>query len=433
MRIGFFSDFYLPRADGIAFSIESFRVELEAMGHEVFVITARPNLRFKEPSKRIIRFPAVKGLFFDDYMTSIFFPPQAERRLEKLDLDIIHYHTPGQIGLLGAFFALRHDIPLVTTYHTDLYEYVKHYPNVLPGTLALSMLVPAITGGGMSDFRTGLSSIKPERSIDKWNQKLVERGVTMIHNHCDLVIAPSSKIEKQLKGWKTTSRIAILPTGVDKITTTEKEVDARSKQYDLKPDDHVILFVGRMGNEKNVSLLITAFDIIARRDERAKLVLVGVGEDLDTFVKQGAASPFASRIIFTGYIDRSKLGAMYALTTVFAFPSVADTQALVVNEAARAGLPIVMIDQAISQVFVNGKNGLFARNSARDLAHQILALLKDPAKLRRMGDRSVEFASELSVHAQSEKLITLYDETLARHVSKPRQRLPFLGRSNPSN
>ncbi len=431
MRIGFFSDNYLPRADGIAFSIESFRTELEAMGHEVYVITARPNLRFKEPSKRIIRFPAVKGLFFDDYLTSIFFPPQAERKLEKLKLDIIHYHTPGQLGLLGAFFALRHDIPLVTTYHTDLFEYVKHYPAVLPGTIALSMLVPAITGGGMDEFRTGLSSIKPESSIDKWNQKIVARSVTMIHNHCDVVISPSKKIKQQLTGWKTKTKIVVLPTGVDKITTTEENITKRRQQYGITIDDHVVLFVGRMGTEKNVGLLISSFDIIAQRDEHAKLILVGIGEDIDDFVRQGAASPYADRIIFTGFIDHLALGAIYALATVFAFPSLSETQGLVLNEAARAGLPIVMIDRDVTEVVRNGKNGIFARNSARGLANQILEVLGDPARRQRMGQQSIKLADGYGVKNQAEQLIALYEDTVKHHKPRPRQRLPLLGIKNP--
>jgi glycosyltransferase involved in cell wall biosynthesis len=254
MRIGFFSDRYLPLTDGIAYSIESFRVELEALGHEVYIFAPKPNLRYKEPSPHIIRFPAVKGLFWEDYMSSFFFPPQVIKQVEKLNLDIIHFHTPGQLGMFGAYFALRHNIPLVTTYHTDLYEYVKHYPAVLPGTIALSMLAPVITGGGMDEYRTALSSIKPQRSVDDWNQKIVERGVTLIHNHCDLVIAPSVKMERQLKGWKTIPPIAILPTGVDEITTNSAKIDEVRAQFGLSTHDQIILFVGRIGTEKNISL-----------------------------------------------------------------------------------------------------------------------------------------------------------------------------------
>jgi 1,2-diacylglycerol 3-alpha-glucosyltransferase len=421
MKIGFFSDRYLPLTDGIAYSIESFRTELEAMGHEVYIFAPKPNLRYKEPSKHIIRFPAVKGLFWEDYMSSFFFPPQAVKQVEKLKLDIVHFHTPGQLGMFGAYFALRHNIPLVTTYHTDLYEYVKHYPAVLPGTIALSMLAPVITGGGMDEYRTAMSSIKPERSIDNWNQKIVERGVTLIHNHCDLVIAPSAKMERQLKSWKTTSPIAILPTGVDEITTTSAKIDEVRAQYDLSVHDQVILFVGRIGTEKNISLLIKSFNTVAKKNSAAKLVLVGSGDDLDVFQAQAAKSRFADRILFTGRLDRPELGAIYRIAAVFAFPSLGDTQGLVIPEAALAEVPVVMVDPAITEVVKDGVSGYFAKKTAKDLAAKILAVLNNEAKRRQMGRASRKLALEYGASQQAAKLLRLYQTTIEQHSAKEPQ------------
>lgn len=415
MKIGFFSDRYLPLTDGIAFSTEDFRIELEKLGHEVYVFAPRADRKFKDPSKRIVRFPAVKGLFFDDYLTSFFFPPQVMKQIEKLDLDIVHYHTPGQIGLFGAYYALKNNIPLVTTYHTDLYEYVKHYPSVLPGTIALSMLAPVITGGGMSEYRNSLSSIKPERSVDKWNQKIVERGVTMIHNHCDLVISPSHKIERQLKSWKTEAPIAVLPTGVDKITTNSKEMQHIRTLHQIDQDDLVILSVGRIGTEKNLGLLIKAFDAIGKKEPKAKLIFVGKGEDMDDFRAQANRSPYADRITFTGRVDRKELGAFYAIASVFAFPSTADTQGLVLNEAALAGLPLVMVDHDVSEVLKAGQNGFFAKKNPKDLAAKILQLLGNEALRTRMGKRSIELGKSYTPGHQATKLLRLYEETIERH------------------
>ncbi len=424
MRIGFFSDRYLPLTDGITFSIEGFRLELEKLGHEVYVFAPGPGLRYKEPSKRIVRFPAVKGLFFDDYLTSLFFPPQVIKRIEKLDLDIIHYHTPGQIGLLGAYFALRHNIPLVTTYHTDLYEYVRHYPSVLPGVIALSMLTPVITGGGMSEYRDSLSSIKPERSIDKWNQKIVERGVTMIHNHCDLVITPSHKMEQQLRSWHTQSRIATLPTGVDKITTTEREITNIRRQYGFGPDDQIVLFVGRIGTEKNIGLLIRAFDLVAQQHPKAKLLLVGTGEDIDDFREQAAATSCPDRIIFAGQMPHEQLGAFYGLADIFAFPSLADTQGMVINEAAQAGVPVVMVDRDITEVVKDRQNGFFARGTAKDLGAKISQLLDKPALRQRMGAQGRELAADFTASKQTLKLLRLYEETIEHHHEAVAQTQP---------
>ena len=130
MRVGFFTDYYLPVRTGVSISVDTFRRQLEALGHEVFVFAPSDGLLVREEDDHIIRFPAIKGLFVENYMTSVFFPPQQVKRIEKLDLDIIHFHTPSQIGLLGVHVALKNDIRLVSTYHTDLHQYVTTYPTI---------------------------------------------------------------------------------------------------------------------------------------------------------------------------------------------------------------------------------------------------------------------------------------------------------------
>jgi 1,2-diacylglycerol 3-alpha-glucosyltransferase len=413
MKIGLFSDSYLPSLDGISNSIETFRLELEKRGHQVTVFAPAPGMRYKERSADIIRFPAVKGLFFDDYLTSMFFPPQALQRIKRQKLDVIHYHTPSQVGLLGAYFALRNNVPLISTYHTDLYEYVSHYPAVLPGTIALSLLAPLITRGGLSDFRRAISSIKPERNIDAWNKKIVVRGVTMLHNNCDYVIAPSRKIEHQLRSWQTTAPIRILPTGVDNITTNSRAVAAFRSRFDLEPSDEVILFVGRLGSEKNIDLLLQAFKQVLAERPQAKLVLVGKHDYATTLQKQATKLGVGGRTVFTGYIEHSRLGAAYAAASVFAFPSRTDTQGLVIHEAASAGLPIVMIDKEITEVVRNGVNGYFARNTAKDLAKKITAILSNEVLRLSMGAASIELASHYSAAHQAELLEHLYENVIA--------------------
>ena len=422
MRIGMFTDRYLPLIDGVTYSVENFRVELEKMGHEVFIFAPKPGFRYKETASNVFRFPSVKGLFFDDYLTTFFFPPQVSRRIDKLKLDVVHFHTPGQVGLFGAYYALHNDIPLVTTYHTDLYEYAKHYPSVLPGSIALSLLSPFITGSGLEGFRAGIASIRPERSIVKWNQKIIERGLTMMHNHCDLVIAPSRKIELKLKRWKTTAPIAVLPTGIDELKKTAVGRKKLAAKFGLVPSDEIILFVGRMGMEKNISLLIEAFPTIVKKRGHAKLVLVGAGEDVEMFKEQAANTGYSERVTFTGPVSRDQLGNMYVLADVFVFPSVADTQGLVLNEAAQAGLPIILVDKDVTEVVKNGQNGLIAKNKPRDLAAKILLILEDNKKAAAMGKQSKLLAESFGSGLQASKLLRLYEKAIANHAAKkPRQ------------
>jgi len=429
VRIGFFSDRYLPFTDGIACSMEDARRELEARGHEVYIFAPSPNRRYRETSPRITRFPAVKGLFFDDYRCSLFYPPRARRQADKLDLDLIHFHTPGQVGMFGAYYARRNGIPLVTTYHTDLYEYVTHYPSVLPGVVALSILAPFVTGVGDGQRRTSLSCVRPGRTVDRWNQRVVERCMTLLHNHCDLVITPSVKMETQLRGWRTTSRIATLPSGVDEIPTTEAAVRAARREFGIAEDEQVVLYVGRIGSEKNLGLLIDAFGHVAPRCPRARLLLIGPGDEDGRFRAQAAAGPYAGRITFTGRMPRESLGAFYALAEVFAFPSMCDTQALVVNEAAWAATPLVLADRNISQIFQDGVSGLSASATAADFGDKISLLLEQPRLAAEMGRAARELAAQLTVRSQAAKLARLYEETLIRHHAPslpPLPRMPEL-------
>lgn len=419
MKIGFFTDFYLPQANGVATSVETFRVELEKLGHEVYVFAPSPGFRHRDASPRIIRFPAVKGLFYEEYLTSLFFPPQAISKIDKLGLDIVHYHTPSQIGLLGAYYAMRKDVPLVTTYHTDLYEYVKHYPAVLPGIMAISLSIPFITGGGLSEYRSALSSVRPERNVHRWNQKIIVHAITQVHNNCDAVITPSIKIQNVLKLWRTKSRIQVIPTGSDALNTTKDAVARARKHYHINDNDQVILSVGRISQEKNPELLIKAFDQIATKHSHAKLMMVGEGLELDKLRDQVSLGRYAKRIIFTGRIAHQDMGAIYALAHIFAFPSLTDTQGLVLNEAAHAGLPIVMIDAQINNVFVDGENGLIARAIPRDFAAKITQILADTTIHHQMSLRSRELAKSCSAGNQAQLMSNLYGEVISSH--KPRK------------
>jgi 1,2-diacylglycerol 3-alpha-glucosyltransferase len=295
--------------------------------------------------------------------------------------------------------------------------------------MILSLLAPVITRGKMEEFRQAFSSIKPERSLDIWHQKMLVRGITLAHNHCDLVITPSQKFQKQLKSWKTRAKITTLPTGVDKITSKPKDIETIKTKYGFRPSDKIILLVCRIGTEKNISLLIKAFDAIGAKVPNAKLVIIGPGDDLNLFKTEAAATKFPDRIIFTGYIPYQELGAFYDTASLFAFPSLADTQGLAVNEAACAGLPVVMVDREISEVVVNNENGFYAKNSPRDFANKIIQILTNEPLHRRMSKRSVELAKEVSAAKQAKKLADLYAETLQNHPHQNNPETPISPKS----
>lgn len=432
MRIGLFSDTYRPTINGITYVVDTLKQELEAQGHEVYVFCPARSLR---PSKQtveldfeddhIVRFPSFSSGFFDDFDFTLFYPPRILRQIEEMDFDIIHIFTPSQVGLLGINAAVKHDTPLVVQHCTDLYEFSENYPQVLPGALALVGIVfPMSVKLAGRDIKEIIKLHRPRRRVTRWNQDIISRAITILYSKADAVIALSRKSYKQLRSWQGRDypyEITLLPNGVDAIAApSEQQLQDFRNQWGLAKKDEIYGFVGRLGEEKNLEVLIRAFDRIVRERPNAKLLFVGDFEYRKVLEKIAAQTKHPERIVFTGFMPREQLGVAYAALDVFVFPSLKDTQGWVLHEAAHAGLPIVLIDRELSEVMIDGENGYFARNNATDIARKVVDLLRSPAKRERFGMRSRELAKVYTQRKQTRKISQLYQKVIDCYETRDR-------------
>lgn len=424
MRIGLFTDTYRPSINGIVFVVESLKRELEALGHEVFVFcpakTISPNKDDDiSDNGHVIRFPSLKGAFFDDYDTSIFFPPWELAKIKKLDLDVIHIFTPSQIGLMGVRAAHKYDIPCVIQHCTDMYEFAEHYPAVLPGVLALGGIIfPLSVKLGGRDLREILKLYRPRMGVTKWNRDIIEKVITMLYSKADAVIALSRKSKEQLESWQNDDyayAIDLMPNGVNALPRpTAAQVSEFAKTWGINKSDEVFGFVGRLGEEKNLAILIKAFDRhIAKERPKSKLLFVGDFEYRKVLEEMAANTKYADRIVFTGALPRESLGVVYETLDVFCFPSLKDTQGWVLHEAAHARRPIVIIDQKVSEVVRDGESGVFVENTPKSMADGIISLLKSPKKRQEFGEVSKKLASGFTERRQVRKLAKLYERIIA--------------------
>lgn len=434
MKIGLFTDTYRPSINGIVFVVESLKRELEAIGHEVYVFcpaksihpAKQAELLHEDDNSHIVRFRSIKGAFFDDYDTSVFFPPIVQRQIANMNLDVVHIFTPSQIGLLGVSVAKKADIPLVIQHCTDLYEFVDHYPAVLPGALALAGIVfPLSVKLRGQDLLEVIKLYRPRGGVTKWNKDIIERMMTILHSKADAVIALSRKSQNQLESWQDDEYyydITLMPNGVNALPKPKKQdVEAFRARWGLAEDDEVFGFVGRLGEEKNLPILIQAFDrYIAAARPKSKLLFVGDFEYRKTLEEMAAATHYPDRIIFTGALPREELGVAYQVLSVFTFPSLKDTQGWVLHEAAHAGKPIVLIDTAVSEVVKDGVNGYFAENDPADLAQHVIKLLADPLMRQAFGEQSKQLARRFTERSQVRKLVKLYQNVIDNHPAARR-------------
>jgi len=431
MKIGLFTDTYRPSINGIVYVVESTKKHLEELGHEVYIFCPARSIR---PSKNaivfdeddhIVRFPSIKGAFYDDYDTSLFFPPRVLKQIRELELDVIHFFTPGQVGLMGVYAAFKSKTPLVAQHCTDLREYVEHYRDgmLLPGLLALLAILPFTVKVDGKDLREIMKLYRPRRGRVEWNIDIVERMVTLVYSKCDAVVALSRKSKAQLESWQKSDNyrytVTLKPDGVTPLReSTKAEQTAFREQFDIAADDQLVTFVGRLGAEKNLALLIPVIEQVHVAHPKARLLFVGDFEYRETLESLARESLCPERITFTGALPREDLGRVYDTSSVFAFPSLTDTQAWVLHEATHAGLPVVMIDPELSEVVFDDENGYIVPNDVSPFAEAVGHLLGDPKLHKRFSKKSRELASQFTEEGQVKKLEKLYETAIARHETK---------------
>ncbi|MDR1213893.1 MAG: glycosyltransferase [Propionibacteriaceae bacterium] len=424
MRVGLFTDSYRPASNGIVYTIDILRQRLTELGHEVFVFAPAASWRTGQTDDdHVIRFPAITGLGFSEAQLSLFFPPRLLRRIARLDLDLLTFLSPGQVGLMAAYVARKTDLPLVGQHTTDLYQYASSYRSLSLGSGLLNLMLPLAIRLSPAQRRRLIKTYLPQTGSKQRTRQAIAVYLTLLYAACDATIVLSQKSARQLaelaQRCQADLRLRVIPTGVDPLPrATPQAVRDFRAGLGLTDQDEVVTYVGRLAEEKNLDRLIEMAGPLVRRRPRAHLVLVGDFDYRAKLEALAARSPAARSIHFAGRLPRPLLSAAYQAADVFVFPSLTDTQGLVLNEAAHCGLPLVLIDTEVSACFEAGGNGLAARDQASDLARQTARLLADPALRAAMGQRSRQLAAACGELAQTAAMAELYQEMRLEGLSR---------------
>jgi 1,2-diacylglycerol 3-alpha-glucosyltransferase len=386
LRIGFFTDSYLPATHGVEVSIETFRTNLEKAGHKVFVYApAVPG--YTDTNRRVFRLKSVRVI--DNPEMRLAFPVVQDghlRELVRLKLDIVHVHTPFTVGLLGKYIATHQGIPILYTHHTHYPEYAKAY-------LKERVVLPHLA-----------------QSLSAW-----------FGNVSDTVIAPSPKIKAILRAYGVHKPIHVLPTGLRlrqfrRTPTCARKARALRAQLAIGPGAKVLLFVGRLGTEKNIEFLVRAFEALRTKRRDVHFVLVGDGPIRSRLQSLVTRLALNDAVVFAGPVAHGEIAAYYQAADLFVFSSLTDTQGIVVLEAIASGLPVVALrDEAFTLMVKNGRNGFLVRPTASptQFARRIAVLLQDQRTWRTFATTSTQIAREFSEEEQARKLVRLY-ETVRR-------------------
>lgn len=333
MKIGIFTDTYAPDINGVVSSIVTLQEALIEKGHEVFVITTKKGPLSLSYENQILRVPGIEIKRIYGYKFSTPIQIRAYSHIKAMDLDIIHVHTEFGVGVLGHVIGKLLKIPIVSTYHTT-YEDYTHYVNTF-------------------NFL----------AIEKLAKKTIVRLSRLFGSSSTIIIAPSAKTKTMLVNYGIKREIVVLPTGLDleKFSKAKMNLELVSKyieQGDLKPEDHVLVFVGRLAKEKSIQFIIEGIKDIALKDENIKLVIVGSGPIEESLKDLVNSLELSKHVVFLGKIPSESVPAVYHMADAFISASTTETQGLTYIEAMASGLPILArYDQVISELVIQGETG----------------------------------------------------------------------------
>lgn len=378
MRIGFFTDSYHPYTSGVVRSLEIFREELGRRGHEVYVFA--PNYPDCLPEEGVFRFFSVPAVTQKNFTLAVPLSPTLSRKIRDLKLDIVHVHSPFLLGSVGARWARRLGLPLVFTYHTRYEDYVHYFP-----------FFPQVS------------------------RPVVRYYVTDFSNRCGLVVAPSGSMAEKLRQDGVRTPVRIIPTGIRYEQLQGGEPGWLRRRYGIPDGVPVLLYVGRLAREKNLDVLLEAFQQVLRREPGCRLVLVGAGPAREELVRRAARLGVENHVVFTGVLSPPEVASCYQGADLFFFASRTETQGLVLAEAMAAGLPVVAVRAGgVVDVLQDGIQGFVGREDGRDLADKALLVLRDQGLRRQMEERARERAREFTAERCTDRLVEAYEDILAK-------------------
>ena len=213
-------------------------------------------------------------------------------------------------------------------------------------------------------------------------------------NNSDAVAPVSNAIKEEIEKLGINKNknipIRVIPMGVDtSLFAPDKKDEFLRKKYGV--NGRLLLFVGRLSEEKGVQYLIRAMPYILQESKDTKLLIVGDGEERDELEKLAKKlGLYNDKIIFTGSIPNNKLPKYYASADIFIGPSITakdgDREGLPVSfcEAMSSGcITVVTNIPGITDLIKDGKTGFIVKQrDSQDIAEKVIYILKNYDSLK---------------------------------------------------
>ncbi|MCD6414801.1 MAG: glycosyltransferase [Candidatus Diapherotrites archaeon] len=374
MKIAMFTETFLPQVNGVVTSISSFSEELTRQGHKVEIFAPAPGDKEFNGIK-VHRFRSLTFRPYPEFRAAL--PPVGiNKHIKGKGFDIIHTHGPFALGWAGWWIAMRNKLPLVSTFHTPISDYVEY--------------------------------LSKDKNVISLGKKLAWLYAARYYNRCTHMITPSEVIRKLVRSNGVRVPISIIPTGI-RLDDFEGMADSSYVREKFQIDGRFVFHAGRLSFEKNVDDIIRAMPLVLKKHPRLKLVIASKGPAMGQLKQLTKQLGLDKNVVFTGYVEQKDLIALYKEAELAVIASGAETQGLVITEAMACGTPVIGANALAIPEVINNQNGfLFELHKSKELAEKIIKLLSNDKLRKKLAKNARKTAERSTIEESTKKLVKLY-------------------------
>jgi glycosyltransferase involved in cell wall biosynthesis len=347
LKIGMFMDSWYPDINGVILVMENLMKNMQDYA-EITLVVPKTGSEDNDNNYfvnviRIDSIPLLKtgynlGMVDIEYL-------KYKKLFKKYDFDIIHIHSPFALGRLGIRVAKEKKIPVIATMHTRWeFEFKKYLKSDLISKICIKHLIKS-------------------------------------YNKCNSCIALNNALIKVYKDYGYTGEMQIIHNGTDLkiVENKEKSLSKINKMYNLKKNETVFLFVGRIISIKNIFFILDVLKELKERNFKYKMLYVGDGPDYHTLSKRIKEYKMTDDVILTGKVlDRELLKEIYFRADLFIFPSLFDASSLVQIEAASQETPTIFVEGSVTSDTVEDNiTGFKEKEDINLFADRIESIIND--------------------------------------------------------
>lgn len=351
------NDSFPPLIDGVANAVINYAEIIQReLGTATVVTPSSPGF-VDDYIFPVVRYSSLDTQKAIGYRAGYPFSSSMLESLRDSNFNIIHSHCPFASTVLGRTLREKNHAPLIMTYHTKFDEDLKRI-------VKNPLLVSQIT-------------------------KFIVQNI----NTCDEIWTVSKGAGENLRSLGYEGEYRIMPNGVDfpKGKAEPEGVEELRAAYGLTDEVPGFLFVGRLFWYKGLRLIFDSLKRLSEKGIRYKFLIVGDGGDREEMEQYAESLGIAENCCFIGAInDREELRYYYTACNLFLFPSLYDTNGIVVREAAACGLPSILIEgSCAAEDFSDKHNAILTQNETEAFTAELEFAVSHLSELKQIGENAM--------------------------------------------